>query len=156
MASTKIKSEGVKGEIPEQLKVTSFDDLKTYSEGQLVELPSFAEGQPFVAKLRRPSLLMMMKSNEFPNDLLVAANALFTGNAANVAAQSDDMYKKSTEVFEKVAQRALVEPTFAQIKELAESHDGFGLTDEQLVFIFNYAQDGVKFLKQFRTDSSDN
>ena len=33
--------------------VTSIEELKQYSNGTLVELPCFAEGQPFVARLKK-------------------------------------------------------------------------------------------------------
>ena len=41
--------------------VTTIYDLQEYSRGQIVKLPDFAEGQPFVARMRRPSLLFMDK-----------------------------------------------------------------------------------------------
>ena len=36
-----------------QLTVTSIEDLKKYARGTIVELPCFAEGQPFVARLNK-------------------------------------------------------------------------------------------------------
>ena len=33
-------------------EVTSISQLNEYAKGQLVELPSFGEGQPFFARLR--------------------------------------------------------------------------------------------------------
>lgn len=134
-----------KGELPEELKVTSLDDLKSYAEGQIIELPPFAEGQEFIVKLRRPSMLMMMKANLFPNELLTVANSLFVGTAAGEIMKDPETLRRSTEVFIEVAKRALVAPTYSDLEAA-----GMELTDEQLTFIFNYSQDGVKFLSQFR------
>ena len=48
----------------EGLKLTSIEELKKYANGTVVELPSFSEGQPFVARLKRPSLLSMVKQGK--------------------------------------------------------------------------------------------
>ena len=37
--------------------ITSFDMLKEYARGRVVRFPDFAEDMPFVARVRRPSLL---------------------------------------------------------------------------------------------------
>ena len=60
-----------------ELKVTSFESLQEYAKGQIVELPPFAEGQPFVARLVRPSLLDMVSDGTIPNPLIASANKLF-------------------------------------------------------------------------------
>lgn len=52
-------------------QITSLQNLKTYTKGQIVELPPFAEGMPFVARLKRPSMLALVKSGKIPNELLV-------------------------------------------------------------------------------------
>ena len=58
-------------------EVTSISQLNEYAKGQLVELPSFGEGQPFFARLRRPSMLALAKSGKIPNSLLATANRMF-------------------------------------------------------------------------------
>ena len=60
-------------------EVTSLADLQVYAQGQVVELPGFFSEEPFVVRLRRPSLLALTKSGKIPNALLSAANELFTG-----------------------------------------------------------------------------
>lgn len=57
--------------------VTTIDDLRRYAKGSLVKLPSFAAGQPFVARLKRPSMMELVKNGEIPNELLTRANELF-------------------------------------------------------------------------------
>lgn len=131
----------------EQLVVTSIEQLKQYAQGEVIELPPFAPKQPFVAKLKRPSLLAMAKNGKIPNNLLVKTNELFMndGTAANVS--DDNMLKEIFSVIDTIAGEVFVQPTYKEIKEA-----GIELTDEQMLFIFNYTQTGVKNLENFRED----
>lgn len=128
----------------EENKVTSIYDLQRYSKGQIVRLPDFAEGQPFVARMRRPSLLIMAKSGKIPNRLLSTATNLFNGgNDKN--ANTDSLLSDTYDVCEAIAEAALVEPTLSDIK-----NSGIELSDNQLIAIFNYAQRGIEALDNFR------
>ena len=49
------------------MAVTTMDELKHYAEGTEVELSGFAEGQPFVVKLKRPSLMLLAQNGDIPN-----------------------------------------------------------------------------------------
>ena len=49
-----------------ELKVTRIEDLKEYAKGQVVELPPFAEGQPLVVRMSRPSMLAMVEKGRIP------------------------------------------------------------------------------------------
>lgn len=129
----------------EQMKVTSFEDLKSYSKGQIVELPPFADGQPFVARMRRPSLMVLVKSGQIPNTLLTAANELFSGGASSFDADKLDMLSDILGICEVIAKASLIEPTYEQIKEA-----GLDLSDDQMMAIFSYSQNGVEALKSFR------
>lgn len=131
----------------EKATVTSIDELKRYSSGAVVELPCFAEGQPFVARLKRPSLLGMVKQGKIPNTLLVRANELFVQDGTGFDPDEQDMMSQMFDVLELLARETFVEPTYTEIKEA-----GIELTDEQMMFIFNYAQQGVKALESFRTE----
>ena len=128
----------------EENKVTSIYDLQRYAKGQIVRLPDFAEGQPFVARMRRPSLLIMAKSGKIPNRLLSTATNLFNGgNDKN--ANTDSLLSDTYDVCEAIAEAALVEPTLSDIK-----NSGIELSDNQLIAIFNYAQRGIEALDNFR------
>ena len=48
------------------LVVTPIDDLVKASQGTLIELPPFIEGQPFVARLKRPSMLALVRAGKSP------------------------------------------------------------------------------------------
>lgn len=126
------------------LKPTSIDDLVKASQGVVLELPPFVEGQPFVAKLRRPSLLALVKSGKIPNALLATANKLF----AEGTVDNDDPQALSSlfSVLDSLCEACFVEPSYAEIK----AHN-IELTDDQLMFIFNYTQRGVAALDSFRS-----
>lgn len=131
----------------EGLQITSIDELKSYANGTVVELPSFSECQPFVARLKRPSLLGMVKQGKIPNTLLVRANELFVQTGAGFDVEEENMMEQMFDVLDLMAGETFVEPTYKEIKEA-----GIQLTDEQLMFIFNYAQQGVRALESFRTE----
>lgn len=125
-------------------EVTTIYDLQRYAGGQIVRLPDFAEGQPFVARMRRPSLLIMAKKGKIPNRLLATATELFNGGGSNNA-NNDTILSDTYDVCEAIAEAALVEPTLNDIK-----NSGIELSDNQLIAIFNYAQRGVEALDNFR------
>lgn len=127
-------------------QVTSLEQLKQYANGNIVRLPDFAEGQPFVAKLKRPSILGMAKQGKIPNSLLVKTNELFV-QSGSLDTEENSMMQEIYDVIDLVASETFVEPTYDEIKST-----GIELTDEQMMFIFNYSQQGVKALESFRTE----
>lgn len=127
-------------------QVTSLEQLKQYVNGNIVRLPDFAEGQPFVAKLKRPSILGMAKRGKIPNSLLVKTNELFV-QSGSLDTEENSMMQEIYDVIDLIADETFVEPTYKEIKST-----GIELTDEQMMFIFNYSQQGVKALESFRTE----
>lgn len=127
-------------------QVTSLEQLKQYANGNVVRLPDFAEGQPFVAKLKRPSILGMAKQGKIPNSLLVKTNELFV-QSGSLDTEENSMMQEIYDVIDLIADETFVEPTYKEIKST-----GIELTDEQMMFIFNYSQQGVKALESFRTE----
>lgn len=126
-------------------QITSLSQLKSYSTGAVIELPPFSEGQPLVARVKRPSLLSLAKSGEIPNSLLTTANELFASGGRGIDRNNGDMLKDMYGVMEAIAKASLIEPSFDDIKEA-----GLELTDEQMMAIFSYSQEGVKALESFR------
>lgn len=124
-------------------QVTSIGDLQTYSKGQVVRLPDFAEDQPFIARVRRPSMLMLAKSGKIPNQLLKTAQDLFVSDVGN--SDNEDMLKDMFDVCEVIADATLIEPSYADIRNA-----GLELSDDQLLAIFNYSQNGAQSLEKFR------
>lgn len=133
--------EGVK-----TLKVTSIEELREAASGTIVELPPFGPGHPFVARLRRPSMLVLAKRGKIPNSLLTSANTLFeNGAAAGFDSMDEDMMSKCFEVFDIICEASFVEPTYRELKAA-----GIELTDEQYMFVFGYSQNGMVSLEPFR------
>lgn len=126
-------------------KVTSIEELKKYQAGEAVELPPFANNQPFVARLRRPSMLALAKNGAIPNDLLTSANSLFEKGGQSFDALDEAMLTKMFDVMEVICEASFVEPSYKAIKEA-----GIELTDEQYMFVFGYSQNGIKQLNSFR------
>lgn len=128
------------------LKVTSLEDLVRASQGTLIELPAFAPDVPFVAKLKRPSLLALLREGKIPNQLISTANELFTGG--KIDTDDDKSLSNLFGVLDSICEAAFVEPTYEEIKS-----SGVILTDEQLMAVFNYTQRGVTALNSFRKES---
>lgn len=123
-----------------QLQVTDIQKLIEASSGELVELPPFANGTEFVARLRRPSLMKLAASGKIPNALLGRANSLFV-NQAMEDTDNDEMLSELANVLEIFAEASFVEPKWEQLKQA-----GVELTDEQYLAVFNYAQVGIQEL----------
>lgn len=128
------------------LNVTSIEELVKASQGTLVELPPFSEGSRFVARLKRPSMLAMIKGGKIPNSLLLSANELFSKSSWDV----DDEQSLSNlfQIMDILCDACFVEPKYKDIKAA-----GVELTDDQLMFVFNYTQQGVEALRPFRQES---
>lgn len=122
------------------MRVTSVNELKGGCEGEIVELSPFTSGAEFFAKLRRPSILQLAILGVIPNPLLGAAEQLFTGGI-----KGKMEFKEMAELLLLVAKEALAEPSYNELEK-----NGIGLTDLQLIEIFNYTQSGVKALSEFR------
>lgn len=130
----------------ENLKITSIEELKDL--GEIVELPAFDATHPFVAKLKRPSLMEMAKNGNIPNSLLTSANKLFTkgpGGTAIADIQDENMMKEMFQIIDLICEASFVEPKYHELKE-----NGISLTDDQYLFVFDYTQRGVKALENFR------
>lgn len=131
----------------QKVVVTSLEQLKEYSKGSIVEFPPFAEEQEFYARVKRPSLLSMVKQGKIPNELLVRANELFVQDGAGFDPEETNLMEQMYDIMELMAEETFVEPTYSEMKEA-----GIQLTDEQMMFVFNYAQQGVRALETFRTE----
>lgn len=126
-------------------KVTSIEDLIRYNEGEIVRLPDFAEGQEFYARLRRPSMMALARNGKIPNALLRSANELFSKGGASFDSINDEMLSNMYSVMEVICDSSFVEPSWQDMKNA-----GIEITDEQILFVFNYSQMGVKKLDSFR------
>lgn len=129
------------------MNITSVSDLQSYAAGVVVRFPDFAEGQPFVARVRRPSMLVLAKAGKIPNTLLTAAGELFAKGGAGLDADNDRMLGDMYDIMHIICEASLVQPTLAEIEGA-----GVVLSDDQMMAIFNYSQAGVKALESFRKE----
>ncbi|APH17195.1 hypothetical protein NPD5_2897 [Clostridium sporogenes] len=127
-----------------ELKVTNIEDLKKLSQGEVIQLPQFRQGRPFNARVKRVSLLNLVRKGVVPNKLLSAAEELFYGKQSSK--ENVDL-AQMTNVMYIMAENALVEPSIEDLKSV-----GLELTDEQIVALFNYTQEGVSELDSFREE----
>ena len=125
------------------MKVTTVDDLKEYAKGQIVQLPSFADGQPLIVRMKRPSLMILAKSGKIPNKLLKTATEMFNGEKSTDE-EDFDALSKTLDLLEIICEASLVEPKYKDFKSA-----GIDLSDEQLIAIFNYTQRGIEALNSF-------
>ena len=126
------------------LKVTDFEKLKTMAGVREVEMPGFVAGETVVFRMKRPSLLSLASSGKIPNVLMGEVNKLFTEGISEETMDKDSM-KELHEILELMANEALEEPTYQELKD-----NGIELTDEQLMFIYNFSQRGLTALFPFR------
>lgn len=131
----------------EVMNITSIMDLQSYANGTVVRFPDFGDGQPFVARVRRPSMLVLAKQGKIPNGLLTAAGELFSKGGAGMDADNQNMLGDMYGIMDVIATAALVEPSMEQIKSC-----GLELSDDQMMAIFNYTQSGIKALDSFRKE----
>lgn len=129
------------------MHITTISDLQSYANGTVVRFPDFGDGQPFVARVRRPSMLVLAKQGKIPNSLLTAAGELFSKGGAGLDADNENMLGNMYNIMEIIATAALIQPSMEDIK-----NSGIELSDDQMMAIFNYAQAGVKAIESFRKE----
>lgn len=129
------------------MRITTVSDLQSYAQGTVVRFPDFGDGQPFVARVRRPSMLVLAKMGKIPNSLLTAAGELFSKGSGAMDADNENMLGNMYNIMDIIATAALVQPTMDEIKSV-----GLELSDDQMMAIFNYTQAGIKALESFRKE----
>ncbi len=126
-------------DLKKKLKITSSDELQkvreNFKQGEVIELPNFDSGKPFVAKLKRVALLDLVCNEILPNALLGAVQEIYEGK------QKTDI-KRYSEVLNIIARLSLIEPSYDEVKDI--------LTDMQRVTILAYATNGISGLLPFR------
>ena len=131
------------------MNVTSLEQLKNIKINDIVELPAFDDGTPFIAELKKPNMLMLMANGHIANTLLNVAMDIFQNGKGqetiDKALNDPKDLKVLTELLLVLAKACLVNPSFNQLQEL-----GIELNENQLSAILTYAQGGVVALENFR------
>ena len=131
----------------QDLPITNLNSLVAYAQGAKVRLPDFSEGQPLVAMLRRPSMLKLASAGKIPNNLMNYAGEMFEKGSQAIDSADENMLGKMYDLCYIMAEASLVSPTLKEIESA-----GLALTDEQLMAIFSYSQDGARALANFRPE----
>lgn len=129
------------------MHITTITELQSYAQGTVVRFPDFGDGQPFVARVRRPSMLILAKQGKIPNSLLTTAGELFSKGGSAMDADNENMLGNMYNIMDIIATAALIQPSMEEIKSV-----GLELSDDQMMAIFNYSQAGVKALEPFRQE----
>ena len=116
-----------------KLEVTKLEDIEG---GEIVELPPFPNGKPFVARLKTPSILTLCANGVIPNELLQEATDIYEGK--DMQPGHIEQYGK---VLNAIAKAVLVEPKYEDVKDY--------LSGVQLITIYNYSQAGIASLRPF-------
>ena len=134
------------------MEVTSIEKWKSASAGNLVSIPGFADKEPMVVRLRKPNMLMLIKSGKINNALLASAMELFDGKQkGNENKHTLEQLAEFCDLMACMCDASMVEPKY---KDLTDN--GIELTMEQMATIFNYTQGGVSDLEPFRKEQGDN
>lgn len=134
--------------------VATIEELKKIGEGEIIELPPFDNGKTIKVRIRKPDITMMIFKGKIPNPLMKMAMKI-AGEKVDDNKKDDKEDKKEPDIeeaqryfqlLELVAKNCLLSPTYDEIEEYAG-----GLSLQQLVAIFNYAQLEVNDLSSFRS-----
>jgi len=129
-----------KGNEQEPLQVTDMKTIEEKVHGKVITIPGWDE-ESINIRVRRPSLMGLVRAGKIPNELLSTAQMAVEG--------TEETFEPGTEEFEQmcdllylVAEQAVVEPD----PEKIVPH----LTDTQLIFVHHYVMQGVRGLANFR------
>ena len=92
-------------------------------------------------------MLVLAKQGKIPNTLLTAAGELFSKGGAGMDSDNENMLADVYGICEVIAKATLMQPTYEDI-----TNAGMELSDDQIMAIFNYTQNGVKALESFRKE----
>lgn len=136
------------------MEVTSLEQLKNIKKTDIVELPSFEDGTPFVAELKKPNITALMIEGKIPNTLLTVASDMFQKGTAKAQKTIDKAIKEPKDLQEMfklldvMAKNCLVNPSYKDLEDI-----GIKLNEAQLSAILAYTQGGVIGLENFRKQS---
>lgn len=130
------------------MSVISIEELRKKATAE-VDISGFEPGEKFTFRLKKISLMGLVKTGKIPNALLTQATDLFKNLKSGEKIDTSDIGKvaEMSKVIDVVCAEAMVEPTFAEASDL--------LTDNQKMEIFNWTQSGVADLKSFRAEQGD-
>ena len=132
---------------------TTIEQLMRAKSTWEFKAPPFANGTELVVELRQPSIITMLYEDGVTNPLLNDVNTLVEQsknkkkNIKPTAEQTASAYRFVT----KVVDYCMVTPTLKEVNEYAG-----GLSNEQLLAIYQEVLKSVTDLSSFRPDTTDN
>ncbi len=123
----------------------NLNPAESIQTSQTVRIPGWC-GDWWEVELKRPSILALAAKGAIVNPLLKTARKLFY---CGISPDGGDLAEEGRVLIE-IAKEAMVKPSFLELENA-----GIGLTDEQLVAIFQFTQLGAKALDRFRGFSGD-
>ena len=125
--------------------ITSIEYLKKVKSYVEKELPPFADGTPFTAALKRPSIIDMVCQGRIANPLMPTINTLIGENSSQSSQHNgEENMVEALKFMETIAESCLVQPKLSEVKEYAG-----GLTDEQMFAIYSFAMETTNNLTKF-------
>lgn len=128
---------------------TSIEQLKSAKHTWEFKAPDFKNGVELVVELREPSLTTMIFDGTITNPLINEVSKM-TGQKEGEKKKPDA--KQTVSVFKfinKVVQYCMVSPTYEEVNEFAG-----GLSEEQLIAIYDEVMKSCKDLTSFRDESA--
>lgn len=131
---------------------TTIEQLKGAKSTWEFTAPPFANGTELIVELRQPSITAMMYDDGISNPLLNDVETLSEQVGKKKKAKATPAETASAFRFiNKVVDYCLVAPTMKEIQEYAG-----GLSDTQLLAIYEEVMKSTTDLSSFRTETTDN
>lgn len=129
------------------MAVTSINDIKEMFE-QEVEIVGFEVDKTITLRLRRVSLLGLVKSGRIPNSLMATVVELFEEKTTKSKPIEDSSnYAELSTIIDLICENMIIDPPYNEIKDY--------LLDNQKMEIFMYAQGGLRQVERFREQQRD-
>lgn len=135
------------------MQITSLEELKQYAEGQVLEFPGFTDDKPFVARIKKYSLMGLATSGKIPNPLMVHAQRIFDNADQAMKGEKQLTTREKNEIKaleDTLLHESLMEPTYQQILDL-----NIDLSPLQKALIIEASQGETSRLAHFRNIATD-
>lgn len=133
---------------------TTIEQLKAAKPTWEFKAPPFANGIELIVELRAPSISAMIYGDDGISNPLLNDVQTLTEQAGKKKKNAQPTTTEKASAFRfinKVVSYCMVSPTLAEVNEFAG-----GLSDTQLLAIYNEALRSTKDLSSFRSESTDN
>lgn len=131
---------------------TTIEQLKGAKSTWEFTAPPFANGTELVVELREPSIISMVYDDGISNPLLNDVQILTEQSKSKKKTQpTPEQRAAAFQFINKVVDYCMVSPTLAEINEYAG-----GLSDTQLLAIYEEVVKSTTDLSSFRTKTTDN